>query len=165
MKNLKTFEGYSNANLGIDKKDVDTTVDFLNILLSNHFVFLVKSWSFHWNVVGSNFPAKHQFFGDIYTGTIENIDNIAERIRSLGGRPFSTMKEFLDNAKLKEYEDEKNLEAKQMHKMLQEDLESTIISIREFLKDNDVDNGTTNFLEDMIDKKEKLAWMVRSTLK
>ena len=60
-------------------------------------------------------------------------------------------------------------EAKKMLAILSEDNDTLIREIRKDIeqleKEEDTDDaGTTNFLEDMIEKKEKTAWMIRAYL-
>lgn len=163
MKNLKTYEGFSNAEIGIKDEAKEKAIDFLNRLLSNEFVLFMKTWNFHWIIVNNKFSGIHKFFGKIYENFFEVIDDTAERIRSLGGRPIGTLDGFLKKTELKEYEDSKEVpSAKVMFERILEDYEFIIREIRNFLADEDVDNGTTNYLEDLIMNFEKDAWMIRS---
>ena len=162
-KYIKSFDNlYEDINIGIDN-DKDT-INFLNKLLSNHFILFLKLWNFHWNVFGSGFMANHKFLNELYDKFFEDIDSISEIIRALGGRQIVTLKGYLDKTDLKEYDDDKYIpKVEKMYEIILEDYESIIKDIRKFLGDK-VDNGTSNFLEDMIMKKEKDAWMVRSNI-
>ena len=101
---------------------------------------------------------------------IRDIDDIAERIRSLGERPVGSLQGYLEHNRIKEHCDSEALpEAKQMLAILSEDNDTLIREIRkdiEQLEDDEEtdDAGTTNFLEDMIERKEKTAWMIRAYL-
>lgn len=55
----------------------------LKILLASTFSYYVKSSFFHWNATGANFVSYHQLFGEIYSGSQDSIDQIAEEIRTL----------------------------------------------------------------------------------
>ena len=154
----------ADANIGIDNSK--ETIDFLNKLVSNNFVLFLKLWNFHWNLTGSDFGPAHKFLNDLYDAFFEDIDGISERIRALGGRPIGTMKGYLDKADLKEYDDDKEIpEIEKIFQIILDDYESVIKDIRKFLEDDKVDSGTTNFLEDLIMRKEKNAWMLRSHIK
>ena len=169
MKNrilpFSLFEGFSDGDIGIEKELQESVINFLIKLQANQFVLFMKIWNFHWLIVSKTFGPTHQFFGDLYDKFFDRIDEVAERVRQLGGRPLGSLKDMLEKAELKEYkEDEKVPEEKEMYKMILTDYETVIKDIRKFLKDDKTDSGTTNFLEDMIMKLEKDAWMLRSHL-
>ena len=162
MKHVKIFEKFE--ELGIERDEL--TIDFLNRLLSNYFLLYLKLWNFHWNVEGPKFGSVHKFFEELYEEFFKDIDETSERIRSIGGRPIGTMKGYLEKTELVEYDDNKEvLSELDMFKEILEDYEFIIREIRNFLSTEDLDNGTVNMLEDMIMKKEKDAWMIRSHTK
>ena len=147
------------ANIGLNEGMVRASKTVLNNLLSDHFVLLAKTWNYHWNVKGVSFHSYHVFMEDLYNGLIEDIDAIAERIRSLDERPIGSLAGYLEHNRIKEHcESEPLPEAKQMLAILSQDND-------QLEKEEDTDDaGTTNFLEDMIEKKEKTAWMIRAYL-
>lgn len=171
MENLKNFEGFlyesfDDTDLGIRDDKKELTVKFLNRLLSNQFVLFMKIWNFHWIIVSPTFGPTHGFFGDLYTKFFTIIDDTSERIRAIGGRPIGTLEGYLDKTELKEYSDDKDVpEEKNMYERILEDYEFIIREIRNFLDTDKIDNGTVNYLEDLIMKLEKDAWMLRSHLK
>lgn len=158
------------ANIGLNEGEVRASMKVLNNLLADHLVLLIKTWNFHWNVRGVSFHSYHVFMEDLYNGLIEDIDSIAERVRALDERPLGSLADCLAHNRIKEHSYADPLpEAKKMLAVLSEDHDTLI---RELRKDIDQlaneeetdDAGTTNFLEDMIEKKEKIAWMIRSYL-
>lgn len=158
------------ANIGLNEGMVRASKTVLNNLLSDHFVLLAKTWNYHWNVKGVSFHSYHVFMEDLYNGLIEDIDAIAERIRSLDEHPIGSLAGYLEHNRIKEHcESEPLPEAKQMLAILSQDNDTLIREIRKDIeqleKEEDTDDaGTTNFLEDMIEKKEKTAWMIRAYL-
>ena len=58
-------------------------VSQLKQVMADNFVFYYKAHSFHWNVIGSNFPQYHEFFEGIYTNAFNAVDRLAEEIRAL----------------------------------------------------------------------------------
>lgn len=157
------------ANIGLDDKMIKVSIRVLNNLMSDSFVLLIKTWNYHWNVKGESFKSYHVFMEELYNGLITDIDDIAERVRALDERPIGAMKGYLEHNRLKEHNDEEKLpDARKMLAILSEDHDTLIREIRSDLKtledDKSNDSGTINFLEDMIEKKEKTAWMIRSYL-
>jgi len=150
------------VNIGISKEAMDESVALLNGLLADHFTFLLKVWQFHWNVKGDSFGSYHERMKELYDKQIEYVDDTAERIRALGGVPLTSMEAMLQNNHIQEHEGGVP-GAMDMWRAILNDLESIIQSIRaihERISPSDL--GTLNFLEDMITKMEKDAWMTRS---
>jgi len=162
MKHVKIFENFE--ELGI--KNDELTIEFLNRLLANHFVLFTKLFNFHWNIVGKQFPSVHQYTEELYDVLFENIDEIAERIRQLNGKPIGSLKGYLEVTEIPEYDDSQPTpDEKKIFELILEDYEFIIREIRNFLSTEGLDNGSVNFLEDMIMKKEKDAWLIRSRIK
>ena len=90
------------ANIGLNEGMVRASKTVLNNLLSDHFVLLAKTWNYHWNVKGVSFHSYHVFMEDLYNGLIEDIDAIAERIRSLDERPIGSLAGYLEHNRIKE---------------------------------------------------------------
>lgn len=157
------------VNIGLEEKMIKASYNALTNLLADHFVLLTKTWNYHWNVRGVSFHSYHTFMETLYLGLIEDIDAIAERIRALDERPIGSLQGFLEHNRIKEHCDSLPLpDAKGMLVVLSADNDTLIREIRsdiETLEDEkSEDAGTLNFLEDMIEKKEKTAWMIRAYL-
>ena len=152
-------------NIGIPAANRKKMATILNSLLSDEFLLYVKTINFHWNVKSKHFRDMHKFFLDQYEMLLQISDDVAERIRSLDEPSFGTMQEFLKHTRLKEHPG-KALTDQQMIKSLLEDHESIIKIIR---KDQQTamdlgDMGTNNFLLNLLEKQEKMAWMLRASL-
>ncbi len=155
------------ANIGLNEKMIKISNRVLTNLMADTFVLLIKTWSFHWSVKGVSFKSYHVFMEELYNELINDIDEIAERIRALGERPVGSMKGFLEHNRLKEYAENTAMpDAVKMLAILCEDHETLIREIRSDLatmeSEGSNDAGTINFLEDMIERKEKTAWMIRA---
>lgn len=74
----------------------------LSSVLADTYVLMLKTQNVHWNVVGENFLPIHELTETQYTDLFAAVDELAERIRALGGKSPGTMKEFLDLTRLKE---------------------------------------------------------------
>ncbi|MBE8722529.1 Dps family protein [Sphingobacterium pedocola] len=154
------------ANIGIKEKDTATVAQILNKLLADENVLYTKVRNAHWNVEGPDFHAQHLFFETIYGELAELIDEIAERVRSVGHFAIGTMKQFLEFTQLTEMKYGKN-DSQGYIKELLNDIESLIISVR---KDIELvgkagDAGTEDFLVGILEKHEKTAWMLRAHIK
>ena len=137
----------------------------LGRLLADEHVLYVKTRNFHWNVTGLDFGALHELFEKQYDALADSIDEIAERIRMLGGVAPGSMKEFLKLARLDEQPGGK-LEAGKMIAALLSDHETVIRALREAIEvaDGAGDAGTNDFLTGLLEDHEKTAWMLRAHL-
>jgi starvation-inducible DNA-binding protein len=152
------------VNIGLTSEDIAKSLVLLNGLLADHFTLLLKTWQFHWNVIGSSFGSYHEAMLKLYEAEIERVDGVAERVRALGGRPLGSMEAMLQANHIQEYEMSQPLPTNmEMWKIISADWDTVIRRIRE-IHDQvpPADQGTLNFLEDMIESMEKEAWMNRS---
>ena len=82
------------TTIGIDTIHRQTIADQLSKILADEYVLYTKTRNAHWNVTGSDFYDKHKFF-EIQYGQLDGfIDNVAERIRSIGHFAPATLKIF-----------------------------------------------------------------------
>lgn len=154
------------AQIGISKQDRESVIDLLTKALADEYVLYTKTRNYHWNVVGPHFSDYHKLFETQYDETAGDIDEIAERIRSLGGKTISTMTEFLKLTRLSEHPGQFP-DAKTMISNLVADHEAIIQNLREDIKscgEKYHDVGTEDFLTGMMEKHEKTAWMLRSII-
>lgn len=152
------------VNIGLSGADITKSITLLNGLLADHFTLLLKTWQFHWNVVGTSFGSYHEAMLKLYEAEIERVDDVAERVRALGGRPLGSMEAMLQANHLQEYEMSQPVPADlEMWRIISNDWDAVIRHIRE-IHDQipQQDQATLNFLEDMIESMEKEAWMNRS---
>ena len=154
------------TDIGISEKNLTEVSHILTEVLSDAMVLQVKTKKFHWNVTGSSFNEMHELFEKQYTQIDKAVDEIAERIRFIGHYSIGSMEEFLKNTSLSESL-EKELTAKEMLGELLKDHESVIKGL---LKGVDEtlnkyeDPATSDFLNNLVEDHEKMAWMLRSYL-
>ncbi|MGC3943606.1 MAG: DNA starvation/stationary phase protection protein [Chryseolinea sp.] len=153
-------------NIGIKSEHLAAVATSLGKILADEFVLVTKTRKAHWNVEGPDFYSKHKFFESHYEELDEIIDDVAERIRSIGHFPPASLKEFLALTHLTEASRSKN-DSQSFVKELLSDHESIIIHIRENI-DGYVtafhDAGSSDFVTALAEKHEKMAWMLRSHL-
>ena len=88
--------------ISLEEKKLRPVVDHLNDLLANYHIHYQKLRGCHWNVRGNNFFTLHAKFEELYTNALTTIDELAERILTLGKSPISTFKDYVKQADLKE---------------------------------------------------------------
>ncbi len=155
------------ANIGITDKNRQAVAQALSKILADEYVLYTKTRNAHWNVEGPDFHAKHLFFESQYQQLDDIIDNVAERIRTIGHYAPATLKLLLELTHLTEQSRSKN-DAEGFIKELLADHESIIIHLRENIDqfaDKFGDSGTSDFITGLMETHEKMAWFLRSHLK
>jgi len=153
------------SKIGLEKKDSEKVAEKLNELLSNYQIFYMNVRGFHWNIKGSDFFVYHEKFEELYNESLHNIDEIAERILTLGLVPlhsFSAYKKYSNIAEVEHVAD-----SKESLQIILEGLKQLLIVEREILmlSSSIGDEGTVSLMSDYISEQEKLVWMFSSSLK
>ncbi|MBY7143590.1 DNA starvation/stationary phase protection protein [Virgibacillus sp. NKC19-3] len=143
--------------------DNQRLINFLNQQLSNYFVMYVKLHRYHWFVQGRHFFQLHETFEEMYQTFAVDLDEIAERILMIDGKPLAVMRKFLKETTLHEANaDDKEDE---MIAQLIQDYEQIISEIREgginLAKESD-DEPTGDMLISLQAKLEKYVWMLKA---
>jgi starvation-inducible DNA-binding protein len=134
----------------------------LNNLLANYQIFYANSRAVHWNIKGDKFFELHQKFEELYLDSFEKIDEIAERILTLGHTPLHTYTDYLQEATLKEA---KNIsDARGTVEAVLNGYEALLKIEREILAlaDEANDEGTNALMSDYIREQEKSVWMYKA---
>lgn len=152
------------VDIGLSSEVRQRVATLLNKLLADEYVLYTKTLKFHWNVKGIMFHDFHKAFKQQYEKLFEIVDATAERVRALGAPALGSLQEFVTYTRLKEMANQK-LSALDMVKQLLADHETIIKMIRTNLQEiaQLEDQGTHNFLQKLIEKHEKIAWMLRAT--
>jgi starvation-inducible DNA-binding protein len=154
------------VNIGIADDNRHKVITILNTLLADEFLLYTKTRNYHWNVVGPQFNDLHKFFEAQYEALDDVIDEVAERVRALGGRASGTLEEFRASARLGEKPGTVP-PAREMLAALLGDHEALTRTLREDIgtvNDRLQDLGTADFLTGLLEQHEKAAWMLRSFL-
>tara|TARA_R110002049_G_scaffold170139_1_gene336727 strand:+ start:1815 stop:2291 length:477 start_codon:yes stop_codon:yes gene_type:complete len=136
----------------------------LNILLADFQTHYMNLRGLHWNVKGRNFFLLHEKFEELYNNTNEVIDDIAERVLTLGLIPLHTFEDYLEKKTIDIIKNISN--GDDAVRFLLNDLEQLISQERhiiELASDNN-DEGTAALMGDLIPEQEKLIWMLNSYL-
>lgn len=139
-------------------------IQALNKQVANWMVLYVKLHHYHWYVKGHHFFALHEKFEELYDEANEHIDELAERILSIGGRPVSTIKECLEITSIKEESGNESEEA-----MIRETISDFQTVISECQSAMDMaekanDEGTSDMLLSIISGLQKHVWMLNAYL-
>ncbi|RED84079.1 Dps family protein [Cohnella phaseoli] len=142
----------------------NSLTDKLNVQLSNWSVLYFKLHHYHWYVKGPHFPVLHAKFEELYDMAALKLDDLAERILSIEGKPVSTMKEFLAQATIKEAD-----KAKTENDMLSatiEDLKELIEGLKAAASSAEEaeDTATSDMLIGQVEELQKQVWMLKATL-
>jgi starvation-inducible DNA-binding protein len=154
------------TEIGIKDANTAEIAQSLNRLLADEHVLYIKTRKAHWNVEGPDFLTIHRFFEEQYKRLEEIIDDIAERIRTIGHYAEASLAAFLQETHLSEETREKNSSAGFIKSLL-EDHETIIIYLRENVErynDEWRDAGTSDFITGLLETHEKMAWMLRAHL-
>ncbi len=150
--------------LGIENKQSTQLVNQLNTLLANYQLYYQNLRGFHWNIKGDKFFELHTKFEELYDDAVLKIDEIAERILTLGGTPLHTFADYIENSAINQQKDvSKGIEC------MQSTLENLSVLVRlekEILPiaDEANDEGTLTLLTDYITQQEKVMWMLKAWL-
>ncbi len=153
-------------NIGLSGEQREGVVTILNTLLADEYVLYTKTRNYHWNVVGLQFNDLHKFFEGQYEELDDIIDDVAERARTVGGYSLGSLQEMIDHKTLEE-DVTKGSDSRHMVRSLLSDHEAIIRKLRTDLDkcaDKYKDMGTSDFLTGLMEKHEKMAWMLRSYL-
>jgi starvation-inducible DNA-binding protein len=150
--------------IGLKDKPVIELADHLNILLANYQIHYQKVRGCHWNVKGRHFFDLHVKFEELYNNAQLTIDELAERILTLGKSPVSTYADYISTSSIKEIKTDGLPEEKMVEAILADfkqliDLEREVI---ENATENVGDEGTADMIIGFLRFKEKTSWMLRA---
>lgn len=147
-------------NIGLDGDARHSLVEILNHTLANEAVLSSKTRSAHWNVSGTGFFELRIFFNSQYEQLNEISNEIAERVRILGGVAIGTLQEFIQYSRL----DEQPVKVLAIMDLLA-DHEALTRYLREDARqciEEYEDEGTFDLLVSVMRLHEKMAWILRS---
>jgi starvation-inducible DNA-binding protein len=144
--------------------DNDKVVEAMSHLLADSYTLYLKTHNYHWNVTGPMFTTLHTLFETQYNDLALAVDEIAERIRSLGARAPGSYSEFSRLATVKEASGEPS--AKDMIEHLVGDQAAVVTSAKRVVEAAEAakDLASADLGTRRIDVHEKNAWMLRSHL-
>jgi starvation-inducible DNA-binding protein len=148
--------------IGLDSDKAKHLAEKLNELLANYSIFYQNTRGYHWNIKGEKFFELHLKFEELYNDLLLKIDEIAERILTLGHTPKHNYADYRITSKIQE-----SVFVSDGLKAVEDILASfqTIIILqRELLTiaSDANDEGTNALMSDYIRLQEKSVWMYSS---
>ncbi|MCA0756815.1 DNA starvation/stationary phase protection protein [Paenibacillus sp. N4] len=134
--------------------------DQLNLQIANWSVLYIKLHNYHWYVTGPQFFTLHAKFQELYEEAALHVDEIAERLLAVKGKPVATMKEYLSASSIKEATGKED--AVQMVDQLIEDFTTVIGELKEGMEaaQEAGDETTADMLLAIHTSLEKHVWML-----
>lgn len=136
----------------------------LNKLVANLTVLYTKLHSFHWYVNGRSFYTLHTVFENYYDYTTATLDEAAERLLAIGGRPVSTLKGALELATIKEATEKETTSEMVASVFYDFELLKKNLSTLMELSEEEGDQGTSDFALGVKTQLEKNIWMLKAYL-
>jgi len=154
----------STTRIGLDQAQSKKLAELLNQLLANYQVFYINARGYHWNISGDKFFELHAKFEEIYNDALIKIDEIAERILTIGHTPMHSFSEFLKGSGIKEQHNVSD--GKVALGYVVDGLQQLLDIERELLNlsADAEDEGTNALMSDYIREQEKNIWMYSAYL-
>ncbi len=151
--------------IGLDEAKAKSLSQKLNILLANYQVFYINARGFHWNITGEKFFELHAKFEELYNDLLVKVDEVAERILTLGFTPAHSFSNYLQTSTIKEATNISD--ARQAVQNIVQAFQALLEVERDLLalSSDANDEGTNALMSDYIREQEKQIWMYSAYLK
>lgn len=145
-------------------ENTTTYTQELNQLLASYQIHYQNLRSLHWNIKGQGFFELHLKYEELYNRTLVIVDDLAERILSIGETPISSFSDYLATSPISELElTHDGATGVSYILSAQEELLKQERTLLQITGDAD-DEGTNGLMSDLIREKEKTNWMFKSWL-
>ncbi|UYZ21161.1 Dps family protein [Mesobacillus jeotgali] len=136
----------------------------VNKQVANWTVLYTKLHNYHWYVKGRHFFTLHTKFEELYNEAATIIDEFAERILALEGKPVATLKEYLELSSVKEATGSENEE--EMVQQLHDDFATIVDELHGAIElaENAADTATADMLTEVKMSLRKHMWMFKAYL-
>ena len=147
-------------SIGLNKVSAEKVAVELNNLLATYQVFYMNVRGYHWNIKGVSFFSLHEKFEEYYDNLVEKVDEIAERILTLGHTPIHAFSEYLTKSRIKEHQNASS--AKDCLQGTLDGFKTLLAQQREILAvaSEADDEGSASLMGDYITEQEKIIWML-----
>jgi len=142
---------------------MEELVEKLKVVLANTFTMYMKTHGYHWNVIGSDFPQYHDFFGNLYIEVHGAVDDIAEQLRQINSFAPGSLQRMKELSELEEDDLVPNAAKMVVNLIAANDkVLSSLIECYEMAEEAK-EYGLSNFLQDRITAHKKHGWMLKAT--
>ena len=151
-------------DIGISDTHREKIANGLSKLLADTYTLYLKTHNYHWNVTGPMFQTLHLLFETQYNELWTAVDEVAERIRSLG---FAAPGSYTEFSRLSSVPEADGVPpATEMVRQLVSGHETVIRTARQILPivEEANDQTSADLLAGRMSIHEKTAWMLRSLL-
>lgn len=151
-------------DIGISHAERNEIAEKLKDLLADSYTLYLQTHNFHWNVTGPYFQQLHTLFETQYTELALAVDEIAERIRTLGVAAPGTYQAFAKLSSITEIEGVPS--AQEMLEALVRSNEQVVRTCRSALAtaQDAGDESSAALISDRMRVHEKAAWILRASL-
>lgn len=151
-------------SIGLNKTKAKDLANDLNVLLANFQLYYQNLRGIHWNIKGKRFFDLHVKFEELYNDANIKVDEIAERVLTLGETPLHTFNDYISKAIVPIG---KNISNDEKAVRLIVDSLIELLKIERNLLDKSGkanDEGTNSMMSDFITEQEKTVWMMKAWL-
>ncbi len=143
-----------------------SVIDHLNAELATAFVLALNAKRYHWTVTGPHFRDYHLRFEDLYNAADGTVDELAERIRMLGGTPLHAPTQIEAQTKAEISNPSVRLDPEAMLKEALANEETVVAAMHEGIEiaNEAGDPGTADLLTRFVQVHQKEAWFLREML-
>ena len=129
--------------------------------LADSYALYLKTKNFHWHVSGPHFRDYHLLFDEQAAAILATTDEIAERVRKIGGMTLRSIGEIARLQTIKDNEDNYVSPAEMLRELMNDNKKSAE-DMRKAHKiaDEHEDVATASLLEVWIDQAEKRTWFL-----
>ncbi|OHX66975.1 Dps family protein [Flammeovirga pacifica] len=150
--------------IGIEVTTARSLASSLNVLLANFQMYYQNLRGLHWNIKGNNFFELHAKFEELYTGANDRVDEIAERVLTLGEQPLHTFSDYIEASEIKQgkniVDDQSSVELVRNNLAILLKIERQVIA----QAGDASDEGTVALISELISEQEKTVWMLNAWL-
>ena len=145
----------------LSQEGVDKISAAMNTLLADTFALYLKTKNFHWHISGRHFRDYHLMLDEQSEQIFDTTDDIAERVRKIGGTTLRSIGQVAKLQTLKD-NDESFVPPREMLRELMNDNKALVATMKKAhdAADKYEDVATTSVLENFIDEAERRAWFL-----
>ena len=140
------------------------TVESLKLALVGSYALYLKTQNYHWNVTGPNFKSLHDLFNTQYNDLALAIDDLAERIRTLGSKVEANFSHFEKTGKIKSGNENANSTTMVQELAADNEILAEILKETFRIASEEKDDATADLIIGRIEVHQKNVWMLKSSL-